>query len=519
MFNFGIKKVDKLLLKSFIVTFISLLILVLFVLVTHSFFLMLNSFVGKGLGFFVYAKLLYYIGISLFPQAFPIAVLVSSLIVFGNFSESFELTAMRSVGMSLQRMLRFPFMFILLLSIALFYFKDYVHPTTKHKIFALGDDIIKKRSALFIQEGVFCNNIPDYGIHVDKKLNDNGEMQGIVVYDHTKSYGNVAITIAEKGRLHTTLDENYLVMELSNGHNYVEALPNNKNSFSDDKKTFYRNNFTSQTIKISLDTLKLGNTKEQYVYEPRTRTHPQLKAMIEKNRQRVMDQANYIQDLLAQQALHYMPPPVTHNANLSDLKKQEEVTQDLPSIDETDFMSFRERLVKKEMVSNTDQKDNPYFTEQVVNHSLYAIDKIKKSLLEQKHYETKIAEYLHCALFEKEHRLAIAIQCLIMFLLAAPLGCVIRRGGFGVSVAISSFFGLLEYILSLIGRDWAYEGTISPLLGAWLANLILFPFCCFFLAKAQLGRGLSLLSGWHTCTARIKKMIGIRRNTTSHIGH
>ncbi|WP_339043926.1 LptF/LptG family permease [Cardinium endosymbiont of Tipula unca] len=521
MGNFAIKKIDKLLLRSFIITFVSLLALVLFVLVTHSFFLILNSIVGKGLGFCVYAKLLFYIGVSMFPNAFPIAVLVAALIVFGNLSESFELTAMRSVGMSLQRIFLFPFIFILLLSSALFYFQDYIHPSSKHKIFSLVEDVVRKKSSLFIQEGVFCNNIPGYGIRVDKKLNDNGEIKGVVVYDHTQSYGTVTITSAKKGKLYTTPDENYLVMELDNGHNYVEALPGSQDNFSEEKQTFYRSSFASQKISIGLDALKLGKTQSEFAHDPRTRIHSQLKKMIKKRGERIENQAKYCKDLLAQKALHYdvIQQKAICKADALEIEKAEASTQHAVPTKDAGFISFRNQLVEIATNINGHRKENDCFTKQVVGDSLRAVDKLKKTLLEQRYYEVAITESLRNALFEKERRLAIAMQCIVMFLLAAPLGCVVRRGGFGISVVISLFFILLEYILAMFGRDWAVVGTISTFTGAWLANLVLLPFCFFFLIKAQKGTDLSLLSGWYSFWVKIKKVVNIKRNVMPHMGH
>lgn len=521
MGNIAIKKIDKLLLRSFIITFVSLLALVLFVLVTHSFFLILSRIVGKGLGFCVYTKLLFYIGILMLPNAFPIAVLVAALIVFGNLSESFELTAMRSVGMSLQRILLFPFIFILLLSTALFYFQDYVHPSSKPKVFSLVEDVIQKKSSLFIQEGVFCNNIPGYGIRVDKKLNDNGEIKGVVVYDHTQSHGTVAITSAEKGRLYTTPDENYLVMELTNGHNYVEALPDSQDSFSEEKQTFYRSSFASQKISIGLDALKLGKTQSEFAYDPRTKIYPQLKKMIQERQQRIITQTKYCKDLLVQKSLHYyaIQQKSTSKADTLEIEKAEASPQHAVPTKDADFISFRNQLVATTTNINSHQKEYDYFKKQVIGDSLRAVDKLKKSLLEQRYYEVAIAESLRNALFEKELRLAIAMRCIIMFLLAAPLGCVVRRGGFGISVVVSLFFILLEYILSMFGKDWAIAGTISTFTGAWLANLVLLPFCFFFLIKAQKGTDLSILSGWHAFWVKIKKVVNIKRNSMPHMGN
>ena len=155
MSNIFIKKIDKLLLRTFIPTFLLLLVLVLFVLVIQAFFISFSGISGKGLGMDIYIKLFYYLSLSALPEVFPIAILITSLMVFGNLSESFELTAMRSVGLSLQRILRFPFIFILFLSAWFFYFRNYIHPNSKPKIFGLVEDICAKNLLCLFKKVLF----------------------------------------------------------------------------------------------------------------------------------------------------------------------------------------------------------------------------------------------------------------------------------------------------------------------------------------------------------------------------
>ncbi|MCT4696905.1 MAG: LptF/LptG family permease [Candidatus Cardinium sp.] len=517
MNHIAIKKIDKLLLRTFITTFILLLALVLFVMVIQSFFVLFSDMAGKGLGVAIYAKLLFYLSLNTLPNVFPIATLVTSLIVFGNFSESFELTAMRSVGLSLQRTLRFPFIFILFLSAAIFYFKDYIYPNSKHKIFALVGDICKKKSALLIQEGVFCNNIPGYSIRVDKKLGDQG-MEGIMVYDYTKKYGRAVITIAEKGRLYTTPNEAYLVMELTNGHNYVEPLPPKGNhTHSDQKSSFYRNHFATQKIKISLDALKLGRTNTKFIHDPRTRTRPHLKKMIEEKGQAIVHQEAHSKSILTQQAMHYHCTTAP-STQLDDQQAVESASYQPAATQNTDFILFRDQLIEKKLDANTTCYTQPYghtLQKRVVREALRRINKIKDTIIAQEEDKTLLSEALNEALYERARRLAVAMQCVIFFLLAAPLGCIIRRGGFGISVCISFFFILLEYILTILGRDWAIAGTVSTFVGVWLSNFVLLPFCGFFLVKAQQGRGLCA-TNWYAFCVKIKTTM--KRNMHSASG-
>lgn len=528
MSNILIKKIDKLLLRTFTITLILLVALVLFIMATQNFFILFSAVAGKGLGFGTYAKLIYYLSLNILPNVFPIAILMASLIVFGNFSESFELTAMRSVGLSLQRILRLPFIIVFCLSGGILYFQNYVYPNSKHKIFALVADIYKKKSALFIQEGIVCNNIPGYSIRVDKKLVDNEHMEGIIVYDHTKKYGKVFITAAEKGRLYTTPDEAYLVMELTNGHNYVEPSPKrHDDNRSDQKASFYRNKFLAQKIRISLEALKLGTTNAKFACDARTRTYPDLKKMIEERRQEILNEEEDSKKFLLEKGniYHIQKPLSKETVDLNTQKTEEQIpsfSQEVEKIadkeieqkpdSQNNFMIFRNKLMERKLASDMEpgRPTYDYSLDQVVKNALSRVEKIKNTLRNYEHNKNILYQNFNEAAYEKEHRFAIAMRCMIMFLLAAPLGCLIRRGGFGISVMIGSFFMLLEYILSISGRDSVLAGTISSFIGAWLPNFVLLPFCCFFLRKAQQGRGL-YTGNWYPFYRRIKRMLTIRR--------
>ncbi|CDG50146.1 LptF/LptG family permease [Cardinium endosymbiont of Bemisia tabaci] len=512
MSNISIKKIDKLLLRTFIPTFLLLLILVLFVMVIQTFFMLFSGIAGKGLGIDIYSKLFFYLSLSALPAAFPIAILITSLIVFGNLSESFELTAMRSVGLPLQRILRLPFIFILFLSGLFFYFQNYIYPNSKPKIFDLVNDILEKKSTLFIQEGVFCNNIPGYSIRVDKKKIDNEHMEGIIVYDYTKRYGTVSITIAEAGRLYTTADKGYLVMELTNGHNYLEPLPA-KNNHRDQRPSFYRNHFSNQKIRISLEALKFGKTKEKYAYDPRTRTRPDLKKMIKERGKQVVHCEQKIKKLLAEQAVRY------HSVEQFNRVLDQDTIEKLPlpvpqAIQDADFILFRDQLIAHKTHTNiaSDSQPYDYTLQRVVQEALHSVKKITHSLIIQEDNKNLFHGALNEALYEQEFRFAVVIQCLIIFLLGSSLGCLIKRGGFGISVMISFFFILLEYILSMLGKDWAIANTCSMFICVWLPNFVLLLFSGLFLIKAQHGRGLSS-TNWHALYAKIKKRLSGKMNS------
>jgi len=514
---FKIKKIDEFLLHSFITTFFSLFALVLFVLVIQHFFIIFKDIAGKGLGVDIYAKLLTYIALGVFPNVFPIAVLIASLIVFGNFSENFELTAMRSVGLSLQRVLKFPFLFILFLSSGLFYFQNHIHPTVVPKVFALVNDVCQKRANLFIQEGIFCNNIPGYAIRVNKK-NKNGALEGIIIYDRSNQHGKVSITTATSGLLYTTPDGNQLIMELTNGHNYIEPFLD-----KNEDELFYRNSFVNQKIKISLEALKMGNTTPKYAHDPRTRNDIELQEMIQEKKSNLTAWQKHRQEVLMKQELHLYnysgsikennPDTIQNQDNSNEPQEIQKLVPDPSS--KTSVVPDLSLFIKEfmDLRNHTNVQENKWLLGHMVRKALHNIKKAENSLAIQNDNENITRTNLNEFLYEKAHRLALSIRCIVMFLLAAALGCIIKKGGFGISVMIGSFLILLEYVLSIFGKEMAIEGVFFPLFGACFSECILLPFCFYFLVKAQKGLGLSLSESVDIFSRAVKKRLRKKRKT------
>src|SRR6188768_995790 len=220
------KKIDKLVLDSFIGPFIITFLVVVFILLNIQMLRYFDDIIGKGLGWDVIGKLLFYFAIFTTPTALPLAVLLSSLIAFGNLGEHFELTAIKSAGISLIRTLRPIFIFVLFLTGAAFYANNNLVPKAALEAYSLLYDIKQKKPTLDLREGSFYNGITDISIKVNKKYEDQITLGGIVVYDHRKNDGNNDVTVADSGRMFTILNERYLKFELFRGYNYTEGASN-----------------------------------------------------------------------------------------------------------------------------------------------------------------------------------------------------------------------------------------------------------------------------------------------------
>ncbi|MEX0882902.1 MAG: LptF/LptG family permease, partial [Cyclobacteriaceae bacterium] len=216
------KKLDKLILGSFLGPFLLTFIVVDFILLTVNMLKYFDEIFGKDLPFMVYMELIGYFVISISPMALPLAVLLSSLMTFGNLGEHFELTAIKSSGISLIRALRPIGVFVVFLTIVAFLSNNYLVPRVNLKTFSLLYDIRMKSPAFDIKEGVFYNGIPNYSIKVNKKI-DEVRLQDVVIYDHTSGQGNLHLITADSGRMEPFFNDRYMMLTLYNGNSYQEG--------------------------------------------------------------------------------------------------------------------------------------------------------------------------------------------------------------------------------------------------------------------------------------------------------
>jgi lipopolysaccharide export system permease protein len=206
------KKIDRLILSSFIGPFLLTFLVVDFILLTQYMLKYFDEFVGKDLGFLVFAEMIGYFCINMTPIAFPLAVLLSSLMTFGNLGEHSELVALKSSGISLIRVMRPVFIFVLVLCAVVFYSNDQIVPRANLKAYSLLYDIRQTKPGLDIREGIFYNGIPGYSIKVNKKFKDDKTLKEIIIYNHSSGVGNKEVILADSGLMYTFLNERYLML-------------------------------------------------------------------------------------------------------------------------------------------------------------------------------------------------------------------------------------------------------------------------------------------------------------------
>jgi len=483
------KKIDKLILFSFLGLFVLIFCVAFFVLLMQFFLLHFDALIGKDLGWTVYAQLAFYVGILATKQAFPVAILLGSIMAMGNLGEHHELTALKSAGISLPRVLLPLFGFVLLLSVFVFFSNGYVVPRANLNALSLLSDLTKKKPSVAIKEGIFYDGIPGYSIKVRKKLEDQNTLQGVMIYDHTQNRGNVSLTIAESGKIYTTHDEAYMVIELFNGHNYIEAPPQ-ANTTEDDEQVsqFYRSNFKTQKLLFSLESFKLSRTNKE-LFSGSYRTKNARKLAVDVTAMHRSIQAG--KQSLSTEALGF--PMLFDSIELADATIAQGASLEAANI--LTLKAYveqhrRDKTQPEALAATTDLPktlSTPYtitdldcIYREALKQARAFKGKIALQVAETKRLEIEIRKHA----LEWHKMMAWAVSCIVVFLVGAPLGAIIKRGGIGIPLMIATGLIVWHYIFEMLGEKWANAGVINPFSGAWLANWLLLPFGVFFLSKA-----------------------------------
>ena len=439
MFRF--KKLHLYLIKAFLIPFITTFFIAIFLLLMQFLWKYIDDLVGKGLEINQLFVLLFYASARFVPLALPISMLLSSIMVFGKLSENNELIALKSSGISFLKMLKPILAFVIIISICSFLFSNYALPIANLKNASMIYDIQKKKPAFNIKEGIFYNDIEGYSLKVGEKNIDGKRLKDIIIYDHTSSNGNKKVIIAKSGMMDLTNYDNFLELKLFDGYAYIDVNENSKKG----KTTYRRTYFKENLIRFDLSNFNiLNNSQKLYKGHYAMLNNKQLKVSIDS---------------------------LTKEINI---KKSE----------------FNSNFDNKYNIQNISIKPKTSKINKNYNNKVYgiAINKLKtiKSLLSNYKKDItykKIIITKHKIELHRKYSLAFA--CLILFLVGAPLGTIIKKGGFGLPAVISISFFLLYHVLSMIGEKSAKDLNIEAYEGIWLANVVFVPIALFLIYKAK----------------------------------
>ena len=480
-----IKKLDLYLLKTFLGLFLMTFLICIFILLMQFVWMHVQDLVGKGVEISVLAEFFIYAVATLVPLALPLAILLASLMTFGNLGEHFELTAMKSAGISLFRIMRPLAVTIAFLSVGAFYFSNYVLPVSQVKLWTLIFSLRQKSPEMEIPEGEFYDGIPGYNIYVRSKNHQTGLLLDMMIYDYSDGFQNAKVMVADSGRIYFTEDKKYLLFVLYSGESFENLDPKQQRATkSKDKIPYRRETFEEKTMLIdfssefnrydesilsdqhvSKDVGELLHSIDSVNVLAHERSREQSRQMVEQKyfgRDRL--NGRVLEEVSPEEMRHFNPDSLFATLNTKDKARTMQFAYD------------RARA----------QKDQ-------IEYNALMLD-------EHKRYVRKHEVELH-------RKFTLAFACLIFFFIGAPLGAIIRKGGLGAPVVISVVMFIIYYIIDNTGYKMAREAIWPCWLGMWLSSFVLLPIGVFLTYKAATDSALFNPEAWLKGYNELKKKI------------
>ena len=459
-----VKKLDKFILKSYIGPFILTFFISMFILLMQFLWRYLDDIVGKGLGAAVITELLMYASSSLVPMALPLAVLLSSIMTFGNLAEHYELTAIKSAGISLVKIMRPLIVFVIFVSIGAFLFSNNVMPYSNLKTRTLLDDIKRQRPEISITEGVFSDVIEDYSIKVGRKSHKSPMLYDIMIYNHTGNNEGRDVTLADSGTMVITKDKRYMVITLYNGTNYFEEIEKRRR-WNEKEYPQRTTHFKEQRFMIDLSGMGFERSDESLYktgYAMMNLNQLQYTTdSLKKNYNSSSD--GYISNLTRG---HYFTKMNYRGEDSLWYKKT-----DLPPAASIDIDSVFQSLTRSDIAGIMSYAiQNARETKTYISQSAPEFRNRNKTI---KRYE-----------IEWHRKFTLSIACLLLFFIGAPLGAIIRKGGIGTPIVVSVLFFVIYYVTDISCEKTAKMGTWPAWLGMWMSSMVFAPMGAFLTYKA-----------------------------------
>lgn len=411
----------------------------------------IDDLIGKGLEWTVIFEIAFYIIPTLVPLALPLAILLSSLMAFGKLGETYELTALKSSGISLYKIMRPLFITICIISIGAFFFSNHVIPYSNMKFKTLLYDIMNKKLALNIREGIFFNDIEGYSIKVNRKDQEGKVLDDILIYDHSEKMGNTKVIKAKKGSMYSSANDRYLYLELFDGYSYEDIDPKNPKKRID--APFARSSFKREKIRFDMASFQLERSdEERYANVAQFMNIGQLK-----------HNADSLDNIINKRL-------ITFNQKLESYY----------NFNDIDSLDLNENKITAFSVNELSKNKRARLLKAASN-----LVRSSKSYVYNTQRELKYKhKRLRKANIEWHRKFTLSFACIVLFLVGAPLGAIIRKGGMGMPVLISIIFFLIYHISSITGEKSALQGVITATEGMWISSLILTPLGLYFTYKA-----------------------------------
>lgn len=486
-----IKKIDIYLLKQFLGLLIMTFLICIFILLMQFVWMHVNDLVGKGVEIKVLAEFFIYAVTSVVPLALPLAILLASLMTFGNLGEKFELTAMKAAGVSLFRIMRPLAIAIAFVSVGAFMFSNYVLPVSQVKLWALIFSLKQKSPELDIPQGEFYDGIEGYNIYVRRKAPQTGMLYDMMIYDYSEGFRNASVMVADSGRIFFTDDKKYLILHLYSGESFENLDRNQQRATNSEKNIPYRReSFAQKQMLIDFD----------------------------------MEFDRYNEDVLADQHVSKDVVELVQSIDSVQLLAHDRSKEQSRTLVNNRYFG-RERVANrdvdmwegaKELYAGYDV-DSLYgrFSDDERYRALSAAIEKAKAQRDQIDYNALMLNdyqrYVRKHEIELYRKFTLAFACLIFFFIGAPLGAITRKGGLGAPVVISVVMFIIYYIIDNTGYKMAREALWPCWAGMWLSSMVLLPIGIFLTYKAATDSALFNPEVWmkylHYFKTKVLKLI------------
>jgi len=424
----------------------------------------IDDLMGKGLGFWVIAEFLFYVCINILTMALPLAILLSSIMTFGALGESNEMTAMKSAGLSLFKIMRPITYFVVLLSIGAFFFANYALPWSNLKWKTLYWEILESKPAFKFSEKMFYNDITNITIRVNKKNSDERTFEDVIIYDYTSPHEQRKRDVkAKSGEILKSRNPNYMLLNLKDGVIYEDVMDSKARGAV---HPFQTTTFTQANLKFDVSGFKLSRGNEGLFADSYEMLNIfQIKSVTDSLKQALKDRQNSYKANLLYRHLYFRP-----RASLS--REQQRIKDSIDARTTEAYASLNSQVygsnisVKAVNPAAVNTRYQP-----AIDLCVNSLTNIENCIAETKMRKEALIRYD----IEWHRKFVLAYACLVIFFIGAPLGAIVRKGGLGTPMVISVLLFLLYHILTMTGEKMARSGTVDPFTGMWFSAFILTP--------------------------------------------
>ncbi|WP_424277229.1 LptF/LptG family permease [Eudoraea sp.] len=469
----------------------------MFIFVFQTIWLFIDDLAGKGLDIIIIGKFLFYLLPNLTEKVLPLTVLLSSILTFGAFAENYEFAAMKASGISLQRAMLPLIILVIFLGGVAFFFANSVIPASEQKIYNLRRNIAKVKPAAVIVEGVF-SDVEGFNIKVDEKYGENDKyLKEVVIHKKTNLEKNNTVIKAKTGELRSSQGSDIIQLVLTDGHYYEEIVA--KSGSGKDKSPFARSNFETYIINIEIPENDQDLEEERNVRTDKMKNVSRLNKDIDSLRENNVKIVAAFSKNITNRMGAFLPVSQidttlkTTESKIDTTLKTTESKIILDTVLKSTKNMVLPILVQEKDTVQIDNVLDLYREDRrihIVNAAKNSISNILNSVLGKKEELQRRYKIYNMHILSLHKKFALALSCIILFFVGAPLGAIIRKGGLGLPMVIAIVLFLTYYFIGVFAGNYAKEGNIHPIFGAWLSTLIMLPLGIYLTKRATADRGL-----------------------------